>query len=262
MPEETEAPFEVDWDDLDETVENTQAWLYVDNTTIDYPVLQYTDNQYYLSHDAFGNSSRTTVFMDYRAEQDGRNIIIYAHTHSTVMGFHELAEVDEQYHLNQIGTVWYFTPARGTRAYKPIAGLYVWPDFPDVQEFSFEPTDEAVAEKVEAVLAEHYEKGEWNLACLASDVPAVSSDNCVLIKAVQGPADVTLWWVVTEKEMKQIRYDCEIELYREWLENLVSQASAQMPGWQDDVSKSTECVVLACCSWPFDNHRTLMVCVR
>ena len=58
----------------------TIGWLIVDGTNINYPVVKYTDNDYYLNHD-FNNqyNSAGWIFMDYRNELEDQNIIIYGH---------------------------------------------------------------------------------------------------------------------------------------------------------------------------------------
>lgn len=63
---------------------NPQAvgWLSVPNTNIDYPVVQGTDNKYYLNHNIFNKEDKNGwVFMDYRGDINdlSDNIIIYAH---------------------------------------------------------------------------------------------------------------------------------------------------------------------------------------
>lgn len=61
---------------------NTYAWLNVKGTNIDYPVVQATDNEYYLNH-SFDNSYNGAgwVFMDYRNQADeiNKNVVIYGH---------------------------------------------------------------------------------------------------------------------------------------------------------------------------------------
>lgn len=69
---------------LDNNIKNdnpyTIGWLIVDGTNINYPVVKYTDNDYYLNHD-FNNqyNSAGWIFMDYRNELEDQNIIIYGH---------------------------------------------------------------------------------------------------------------------------------------------------------------------------------------
>ncbi len=58
------------------------GWITVNNTKINYPVVQHNDNEYYLNHDFYKKkSSNGWIFLDYRneASQNNDNIIIYGH---------------------------------------------------------------------------------------------------------------------------------------------------------------------------------------
>lgn len=72
----------VDFDELKKENEDTVAFLKVNGTNINYPVVQTTDNDYYLYH-SFDKSKNDAgwVFMDYRnsVEVLEDNTIIYAH---------------------------------------------------------------------------------------------------------------------------------------------------------------------------------------
>ena len=60
----------------------TVGWLKVNDTNIDYPVVQTHNNKYYLEHNFnFENDHNGWVFMDYRnnSSQLSKNTIIYAH---------------------------------------------------------------------------------------------------------------------------------------------------------------------------------------
>ena len=60
-----------------------QGYLNVNNTEISYPIVQHSDNNYYLKHDIYKNrTSMGWVFMDYRdkIEPMSDNIIIYGHS--------------------------------------------------------------------------------------------------------------------------------------------------------------------------------------
>jgi sortase B len=72
----------VDFDKLRKINDDVCAWLYQEDTVIDYPVVQGTDNSTYLHHDLHGNYSVSgTLFVDYRDEPDfkGFNTVIYGH---------------------------------------------------------------------------------------------------------------------------------------------------------------------------------------
>jgi sortase B len=58
------------------------GWLKVNNTNIDYPVVQTTDNEYYLKHNLYQESDKNGwIFMDYRNSLYNldANTIIYGH---------------------------------------------------------------------------------------------------------------------------------------------------------------------------------------
>ena len=82
---------DVDFSALLSQNSDTVAWLQVNGTNINYPVVQSSDNEYYLNHDI--NRYATNVgwiFGDYRDNFDsfGRNTIIYGHnlTNKTMFG--------------------------------------------------------------------------------------------------------------------------------------------------------------------------------
>ncbi len=70
------------FDELKEINNDTVGWLKVNNTNIDYPVVKYEDNDFYLKNDYYKNSNRHGwIFMDYRNDPINlnRNTIIYGH---------------------------------------------------------------------------------------------------------------------------------------------------------------------------------------
>ncbi len=73
---------DVDFSELKKTNESTVGWIQVGGTNINYPFVQYTDNNFYLNH-TFDKSYNSAgwVFMDYRNNVSNfdKNTIIYAH---------------------------------------------------------------------------------------------------------------------------------------------------------------------------------------
>lgn len=58
------------------------GWISIDDTVIDYPVVQFVNNSFYLERDFYGETSRAgSIFMDYRNIPDGDdfNTILYGH---------------------------------------------------------------------------------------------------------------------------------------------------------------------------------------
>lgn len=79
------------------------GWVKIDGTSINYPVMQSTDNDYYLHRDFYGNYSQSGVpFLDWQCVTDGddesEHFIIYAHNmHSGAMFSDLLAYKDKSF---------------------------------------------------------------------------------------------------------------------------------------------------------------------
>lgn len=86
----------VNFSDLLKKNPDTIAWINVNNTNINYPVVQTTDNDYYLNH-SFDKSNNEAgwVFMDYRNNKNfqNKNTIIYAHSRLNKTMFGSLSKV-------------------------------------------------------------------------------------------------------------------------------------------------------------------------
>lgn len=256
----SEDTYSINWDALRSESEDSVAWISVDNTDIDFPVVQGDDNWWYLYHDIFGRDSYASVFLDYRSDPNGMNDIIYAHTHWANTGFHQIAEVDEQWHLDEVGTVRYSTPEVGMTEYVPIAGMTVWPQFEDAQEFEFEPSQADLDAMYLGILSKHASDGDWNFMTM-KDEPVPWSDT-EAIKVTGSKPDVDYWWRITEQDKKTCYEDAKMMVFRDWLRQLCGSASATRYDMNEQIDKAERCLVLACCSWPYDSHRTLLVCVH
>jgi sortase B len=70
----------------------------VDNTNIDYPVVQGSDNEFYLSKYLYKNNLLSgSIFMDYRNDFDrDENVIIYGHNMRNKTMFSELEKFKEE----------------------------------------------------------------------------------------------------------------------------------------------------------------------
>ena len=69
-----------DFTDILKENNKVKGWIQVPGTNINYPVLQHTDNEYYLTHDFNEKyNSAGWVFLDYRNTNNDTNTILYAH---------------------------------------------------------------------------------------------------------------------------------------------------------------------------------------
>ncbi|MBQ9921492.1 MAG: class B sortase [Clostridia bacterium] len=116
--EVSKTPLTVDFDALLSLNPDVIGWIYCENTPINYPVLQSTDNDFYLRRMLNGKYNIAgSVFMDYRFKSDFSNIcsIIYGHNMNDESMFGTFTNYKEQKYFNEHPTVWFFTPAKNYR---------------------------------------------------------------------------------------------------------------------------------------------------
>lgn len=74
--------FKIEFDKMKQINENIIAWIKINNTKVEYPIVQGDDNSYYLTHsiDKKYNASGS-IFVDSQNKLDGtdKNIVIYGH---------------------------------------------------------------------------------------------------------------------------------------------------------------------------------------
>lgn len=74
--------YKVNFEELKTKNSDTVAWLKVENTNIEIPVVQASDNTYYLTHNFNKKYNKAGwIFADYKNKFDGtdKNIVIYGH---------------------------------------------------------------------------------------------------------------------------------------------------------------------------------------
>lgn len=115
-PEDTE-PVQVgpiiDFAGLKEINEECVAWIYIEDTPINYPVMQGKDNDYYLNHLINKKwNGGGSIFMDYRASADisGRHNILYGHRLKNGKMFHGITKYKRQSYYEAHPTGYLVTP--------------------------------------------------------------------------------------------------------------------------------------------------------
>lgn len=88
--------YTVDFNSLKKQNSDTFAWIKVNNTNIEYPIVKAKDNEFYLNH-SFDKSSNGAgwIFADYRNKFDGtdKNIVVYGHNRKDKSMFGSLRNV-------------------------------------------------------------------------------------------------------------------------------------------------------------------------
>ncbi|MDR3136422.1 MAG: class B sortase [Coriobacteriales bacterium] len=114
-PEMTAESLDFNWESLLALNPDLIGWIIVPGTHINYPVVQGTDNTYYLYHLFDEESSGTgAIFADYRGSRslDAQNNMIYGHNMWDGSMFSDLVMYTSQDYFDEHRTVYLFTPAR------------------------------------------------------------------------------------------------------------------------------------------------------
>ena len=80
--DENKKEYKIDFNKLKDQNNETIAWLKINNTNVEYPVVKGTNNSFYLNH-SFDKSKNSAgwIFADYKNKFDNtdKNIVIYGH---------------------------------------------------------------------------------------------------------------------------------------------------------------------------------------
>lgn len=154
VPEEPEgAPIEIDFEALQAECSDVIAWIYSEDTMINYPVVQAADNDYYLHRMLDGSySGNGTIFMDYLCASDftSGNSIIYGHNMRDGSMFHSLTEYANQAYYDEHPVLYLLTPEQDY-SIELFCGVTVPADgWPYVIEFGSEEEKTAFLQKAAA----------------------------------------------------------------------------------------------------------------
>ncbi|MCL2136926.1 MAG: class B sortase [Coriobacteriia bacterium] len=96
-----EIDLDIDWEKLKEINPDIVGWLYVPGTKLSYPIVQGSDNSYYLNHTADDTVNASgAIFLDYQNNRDfsGPSNFIYGHNMLGNTMFSEMTKyLDEQF---------------------------------------------------------------------------------------------------------------------------------------------------------------------
>lgn len=109
------APITVDFATLQSINEDVVGWIYCEGTTINYPVLQGEDNEFYLDHMYDKTVNRAgSIFIEAnnRKNFDDSNTIIYGHHMKNGAMFATLNKWSEQEYYEKHPIFWLLTPKR------------------------------------------------------------------------------------------------------------------------------------------------------
>lgn len=114
----SEVPISVDWDYLRSVNSDIVGWLYCPDTVINYPVVQTSDHEFYLTHGFDGASNTSgTLFADMNSVEGiiQSNYIIYGHNMKDDSMFGTFQEYVNRSYYESHPTLYYLTPGASYR---------------------------------------------------------------------------------------------------------------------------------------------------
>ena len=166
-------PIDVNFEALNEMNANVVGWLYCEGTPINYPVVQSSDNSYYLNrlYDDQKNSSGA-IFMDAMNAPDlsDANTIIYGHNMKNGTMFASLANYYSQSYYEAHPVIYYLTRDRDYRI--DVFASYETPGGSDAFTIFFDS---------EQTYSNYLQK-RWNMSQIdTSSLPMSTDDNIVTL---------------------------------------------------------------------------------
>ena len=129
---EEKKEYKIDFKALKEANSDTVGYIKVNNTNIDYVVVQTDNNSYYLNHNFKKERNRAGwIFLDYRNKLDGsdKNIIIYGHNMKDGSMFETLSSVLQKWWYEDSNNyILTFTTEQETKTYQVFSTYDIKPE--------------------------------------------------------------------------------------------------------------------------------------
>lgn len=106
-------PFNINWNSLRKVNKDIIAWIYCEGTTIDYPIVQTKDNEFYLSRqfDRTKNASGTLfLYSRNNISAHDENLVVYGHRMKDDSMFGTLPMYAQEFYFCEHPTMYLFTP--------------------------------------------------------------------------------------------------------------------------------------------------------
>ena len=187
----------LDWNELRGINEDIYAWIYVPDTTVDYPVLQHpTDDSFYLNHNADKSKGKPgCIYTEagYNAKDfTDFNTVIYGHNWRDKSMFTSLHNFEKPELMAQDHYIFLYTPEK-TFVYQ-IFGAYEYRSIHLLDNFNFE--NEYVREQYVKDIFGMDEKGKARVANIRHDLEVTGEDRIVTLSTCTKDSVNTLRYLV------------------------------------------------------------------
>jgi sortase B len=116
------------------------GWIQIPNTPVNYPVVQTSDNDYYLDHSFLGRYDQFgAVFMDYRSDASlgDYTTVLYGHHLKNGEMFAKVADYSNQAAFDTLNNIYYVTDDGTVHTLAPLCAIVVSGYDTDVLQFYF-----------------------------------------------------------------------------------------------------------------------------
>lgn len=116
--------FIINWQALQRINKDTIAWIKIDDTNINYPIVQGEDNEKYIKKDINGkNSKGGCIFVDCEIKQPFNcfNTIIYGHNLNNGSMFNDLKNYSNKEYAQKHNEIYIYEPNEKAKIYKVFA---------------------------------------------------------------------------------------------------------------------------------------------
>ena len=134
----------VNFDELKQVNPNTVAWMMIDGTSVNYPMVQGTDNDYYLGHDFLDRPKASGwTYMDYRNHKDlsDKNTIFYGHNLLNKTGFGSLASIFTDKWFNTSNHYIIIRTETDKKVYQIFSNYYIDPEIYYLQTYFYSDSE-------------------------------------------------------------------------------------------------------------------------
>lgn len=162
----------VDWEGLREVNPDVVGWIYLEGTVINYPIVQGSDNSYYLNHLFNGKVNGSgAIFLDCRVPADlsGPNSILYGHHMKNGSMFYGLEQYKKQAYYEDHPYVLVMTPQGNYKL--EIFSAYVANVAEDAWETEFD-SEEAFSQWLDRSISR---------SCLKTDIQPTTRDRVMTL---------------------------------------------------------------------------------
>ncbi len=125
-------PDAIDFDALLKENKDVVSWILGPDTSINYPVVQAEDNDYYLYRNIKGELNKAgTLFMDAANDSSftNGNTLIYGHNMKSGAMFHDIVKYDDKEFYEEQPVMYLYTPAQNYEL-QLVVGCYIQDDDP------------------------------------------------------------------------------------------------------------------------------------